>query len=194
MKTYLQLVAKFLIVSCVAVSACQSLEGPEGPQGPQGPAGPAGAAGTTGATGPKGADGTANAQQINYTSRSHDGLNDLLLALPQAINRDVVEKSMFYVYVKQSARGANNLEEPYWFSIPGETIKGNGYTHFVSPGGGQTLAGLFLRRTVNFQAGSEYFEAVRVVVVSANNVINGRKAAIDYSKYEEVRKAYGWAD
>ncbi|MGA0560658.1 hypothetical protein ACO2Q8_28595 [Larkinella sp. VNQ87] len=192
MKRYLRLVTTMLLMSWI--TACQSLEGPAGPQGPQGPAGATGQKGDKGDKGDKGADGTANAQQINYSARSHDGQNDLLLPLPQAINRDVVEKSMFYVYVKQSARNANNVEEPYWFSIPGETIRGNGYTHFIAPGGGQTLAGLFLRRTVNFQTGSEYFEAIRVVMVTANNVINGRRAAIDYSNYEEVRKAYGWVD
>lgn len=190
MKTYLHVVAKLLMVGCVAISACQSLEGPAGPAGPQGPAGANGAKGDKGDTGAKGADGTANAQQINYSGRSHEGMNDVLLALPQAINRDVVEKSAFYIYVKQSERTANNQEVPYWISIPGQTLRGNEYTYFVSPGGGQTLAGIFLRRTVNFVVGSEYFEAIRVVVVTADKVTNGRKAAIDYSNYEAVREAY----
>ncbi|RAK03284.1 collagen triple helix repeat protein [Larkinella arboricola] len=194
MKTYLRLVAKFLVIGCLAISACQSMEGPAGPQGPQGPQGPAGATGPKGDKGDpgaKGADGTANVQQVNYTGRSHEGLTDLLLPLPQAINRDVVEKSAFYVYVKQSVPKGNGAEDSYWFSIPGETLKGNAYTHFVFPGNNQTLAGLFLRRTVNYQSGNEYFEAIRVVIVTANAVSNGRRAAIDYSDYEAVRKAYG---
>lgn len=191
MKTYLRVVANVLVAGCVAISACQSMEGPEGPQGPAGPAGATGAKGDKGDTGAKGADGTANVQQINYTGRSHEGQADLLLPLPQAINRDVVEKSAFYVYVKQSVPKGNGEEDSYWFAIPGETLKGNAYVHFISPGNNQTLAGVFLRRTVTFQAGNEYFEAIRVVVVTANAVSNGRRAAIDYSNYEEVRKAYG---
>ncbi|GAB3259233.1 hypothetical protein GCM10027347_22670 [Larkinella harenae] len=190
MKMYLRVVSQLLVVGCMVFTACQSLEGPAGPQGPQGPAGTPGAKGDKGDTGAKGADGTANVQQINYSGRNHEGMADLLLALPQAINRDVVEKSAFYIYVKQSAKNANNQDEPYWFAIPGQTLKGNEYSYFISPGGGQTLAGVFLRRTVNFQAGSEYFESIRVVVVTADKVSNGRKAAIDYTNYEEVRKVY----
>ncbi|RRA97749.1 hypothetical protein [Larkinella rosea] len=191
MKTFLRTVVAIFMMSCVVFSSCQSLEGPEGPQGPQGPAGANGAKGDKGDKGDKGADGTANAQQINYSARNHEGLTDLLLPLPQAINRDIVEKSVFYVYVKQSVQKANGEEDSYWFSIPGETIKGNAYTHFVSPGNGQTLAGVFLRRTVNFQTGNEYFEAIRVVVVTADKVSNGRLAAVDFSNYEAVRMAYG---
>ncbi|GAB3929677.1 collagen-like protein [Larkinella terrae] len=190
MKTYFRVMTKLLMMGCIAISACQGLEGPEGPQGPQGVQGAQGPKGDTGATGAKGADGSSNVQQINYSARSHDGSNDLLLALPQAINRDVVDKSMFYVYVKQSVPRPNNLEDSYWFSIPGETLKGNTYSHFVFPGNGQTLAAVFLRRTSDFQSGSEYFEAIRVVVITADKQSNGRKAAIDYTNYEEVRKAY----
>ncbi|MFC5412683.1 hypothetical protein ACFPMF_25380 [Larkinella bovis] len=190
MKTYLRTVVTIWVMSCVVFSSCQSLEGPEGPQGPQGPAGATGAKGDKGDKGDKGADGTANVQQINFTARSHEGMTDLLLPLPQAITRDIVEKSAFYVYVKQSVPKANNEEDNFWFSIPGQTLKGNEYTFFVYPGNSQTLAGVFLRRTVNFQVGNEYFEAIRIVVVTADKISNGRKAAIDYSKYEEVRKAY----
>jgi hypothetical protein len=191
MKTYLRVVTKFLMIGCVAISACQGLEGPEGPQGPPGVAGAAGAKGDKGDTGAKGADGSSNVQQINYSARNHEGLTDLLLPLPQAINRDIVDRSAFYVYVKQSVPKANNEEDSFWFSIPGETIKGNTYTHFVFPGNGQTLAGVFIRRTADFQSGSEHFEAVRVIIVTADKQISGRKEAIDYSNYEEVRKAYG---
>lgn len=194
MKNYFREMTKLLMMGCVAISACQGLEGPEGPQGPQGVPGVAGAKGDTGATGAKGADGSSNVQQINYSARSHEGLKDLLLPLPQAINRDIVDKSVFYVYVKQSVPKGNGEDDSYWFSIPGETLKGNAYTHFVSPGNGQTLAGVFLRRTVNFQTGNEYFEAIRVVVVTADKVSNGRLAAVDFSNYEEVRKAYGLAE
>lgn len=194
MKKVLRVMTKFLMMGCVAISACQGLEGPEGPQGPQGVAGATGPKGDKGDTGAKGADGSSNVQQINYTARNHEGMTDLLLPLPQAINRDIVDRSVFYVYVKQSVPKANNEEDSFWFSIPGETIKGNAYTHFVFPGNSQTLAAVFLRRTSDFQTGNEHFEAIRVVIVTADKQSNGRKAAIDYTNYEEVRKAYDFPE
>ena len=183
--------------------ACKSPEGPTGPQGPkgdaglqgpkgdtglQGPAGPAGVQGPTGPAGPQGVAGNANVTQINYTTRTHTGASDLFIAMPASITATTMEQSLVYVYVKQSSASSG---QSYWFSVPGETVTGNEYSFYIAAGG-NTSPGLFLRRVVTYLPGAETFDAVRVLLVQANNSINGRAATpnVDMRNYEAVRQYY----
>lgn len=181
----------YALVTCMSFALLLSCKGPEGPQGPAGSAGATGATGASGATGPQGPAGNANVQQISYTTKTHAGTADLFVSFPASVSADVAEKSLLYVYVKQSGKNASGQTTAYWFSVPGETVTGNEYS-FYTAAGGATTPGIFLRRVVNYLAGPETFDAVRVLIVQANSTINGRLAAqpVDFKDYEAVRRFY----
>jgi len=197
--------ALFLVV---AFAACRGPEGPQGTVGPQGPVGPTGttgATGSTGATGQSGApssttvvtlvQGTANVLQITYPARTHNGTNDLALSFPasSSLTFDQIEKSLFYVYVKITTTTADNFKLAYWYPVPGQTPVANFYSYYIFPGNSGLSAGLFIRRTTNFRLGPEDFDAVRVVVVPASLLINGR-LAVNFQDYESVRQAFRLVD
>jgi len=173
----------------IAVVLMTLLNACKGPQGTQGPIGPQGAQGAQGEKGAKGDTGDVGVQQITYTDKRNDLPNDLLLLLPNTLTTGVVEKSLFYVYVKQT-QTTNGVSNSYWFPIPGEILNGNRYTFYVHPGDANTQAGLFLRRTVNFQDGGDTFESIRVLIIPASTQINGRRASVNFNNYEEVRLAF----
>lgn len=190
----MQTFSLFALSFVLLTVACKGPQGDPGPAGPQGATGAAGPAGATGPAGPKGDPGTANVQQINFTAKTHDGSKDLFFAFPAALTTDVVNRSLFYVYVQQSVKASDGKTYAYWFAVPGETSTGNEYSYYVFAGDAQTSAGLFLRRVVNYLAGAEAFTAVRVLAVPAGSVTNGRLAAVDFRNYEEVRRVLGLAD
>ncbi len=197
----------------LALSSCKGPEGPQGPVGPQGPAGPTGATGATGPSGQTGQTGTpgtpgtttvvtvtvvqgaTNVIQITYPARAHDGAKDLALSFPasSSLSFDQIEKSLFYVYVKQITTTPDNFKLPYWYAVPGQTPNGNFYSYYIFPGNSGVSAGLFIRRTTNFRLGPEDFDAVRVVVVPASLLIGGR-LAVDFTNYDSVRQAFGLRD
>jgi hypothetical protein len=180
----------------LALSSCR---GPQGPTGPQGPAGTPGQNGTTGQSGTPGSttvvsvvQGTANVLQINYPARIHEGDKDMALSFPasSSLTFDQIEKSLFYVYVKITSTTPDNFKLAYWYPVPGQTPAANFYSYYIFPGNSGVSAGLFIRRTTNFRLGPENFDAVRVVVVPASLLINGR-LAVDFNNYESVRQAFG---
>jgi hypothetical protein len=200
------------LMGLLCMVGCKGPEGPVGPQGatgaagkdggtgavgPQGATGAAGKDGGTGAVGPQGAtgaagkDGNANVLQISYDSKTHNGNTDLFLAFPTTISTEVVDKSLFYVYLKKKVKSSDDKEYDYWFPVPGETNTGNEYSYYVFAGNATLSAGLYLKRVVNYFNGDETFNAIRVVVIPANNSVSGgRKANIDFRNYEQVRKTF----
>ncbi len=178
------------LISAVFVLFVCSCKGPQGDPGPngatgtQGPAGPAGPAGTVGAP------GNANVQQISFAARTHTGAADLFMALPAALTTETLDKSLLYVYVKQTVKAGDGKDYAYWFGVPGETSTGNEYSYYLFSGNATTGAGLYLRRVVNYKAGAEAFEAVRVLVIPASSTTNGRMAALNFNDYEAARKAF----
>jgi hypothetical protein len=178
---YLFLIPLFFLFSC---------EGPEGPEGPQGAAGAQGAQGVAGVAGPP---GTANVMQITYTTKVHSGVSDLLLGFPAsaALTTAIIEKSLFYVYVKQSGVNSAGQSNAYWFPIPGETVTGNEYSYYVFSGTSTTNPGLFLRRLVNYRSGAETFDSIRLLIIPAEKLTNARlNSEINMADYEEVRKHF----
>ncbi len=186
-------------------SACRGPEGPQGPAGPAGPTGPSGTPGTPGSTGAPGqsatavsttvvtvTQGTSNVLQISYPARTHDGTKDMALSFPasSSLTFEQIEKSLFYVYLKQTVNTPDGFKLPYWYAVPGQTPGGNFYSYYIFPGNSGLSAGLFVRRTTNFRLGPEDFDAVRVVVVPASILIGGR-LAVDFRDYESMRKAFG---
>ena len=166
----------------------------KGPAGPIGPTGPTGAQGTTGPQGPAGQNGNANVQQINFTAKTHTGTTDLFLAFPSTITFEIAEKSLFYAYVKQTTKGTDGKDYSYWFSIPGETITGNEYSFYTFSGSTSNTGGIFLRRVVNYIPGNESFEGIRILIIPANTVTNGRVSTVNFKNYQEVRTVFQLAD
>lgn len=160
-----------------------------GCKGSEGPAGPAGAKGDAGVAGTQGPAGNANVRQIIFGAKTHTG-NDLFLAFPSTFTADVIDKSLIYVYVKQSGTSSSGQSTAYWFSVPGETVTGNEYS-FYAAASSTAAPGIFLRRVINYVAGNETFDAVRVLVVEASSTVTGRVAQeVDFSDYESVKKYY----
>ena len=115
----------FFIISC---------KGPEGPTGPQGTTGQTGVAGTAGVTGPQGVSGVAGAQgapgnaNVVYTTwkpvdlsssgfRSDDNMllflgNDNSTSYP-LFTKEVIDKSLIYVYFKTNQLRYNNTTSDY---------------------------------------------------------------------------------
>lgn len=207
----MRLSLSFLSAVFLFILTFASCSGPQGPVGPQGPAGPQGAPGTPGTPGQAGTpgqsgtpssttvvtvvQGTANVLQITYPARPHDGTKDLALSFPasSSLTFDQIEKSLFYVYVKQTTVTPDNFRLAYWYTVPGQTSSGNFYSYYIFPGNSGLSAGLFIRRTTNFRLGADDFDAIRVVVVPASLLVGGR-LAVDFRNYESVRQAFGLRD
>lgn len=177
-----------LLTITVFLIACK---GEQGDIGPAGPTGATGSAGPAGSNGINGKDGNANVTPLNFGSKTHSN-TDLLLSLPATITTSEIDKSFFYVYVKQTLKTTNGGTSAFWFSVPGEIGNGNEYAFYVSTGASNN--GIYLRRVVNFASGNDTFDAVRVVIIPANNIINGRFNSLDFTNYVQVKKAFGLAD
>lgn len=167
----------FFILLALFISACK---------GPEGPAGPKGDPGAAGANGEDGDDGNANVLQINYSGKIQTGTTDLFLPLPASLSTESIEKSLFYVFVKQTVTSEDQKDYSYWFPIPGETVTGNEYSFYVFPGSSANFSGLFIRRVVNYVPGEEHFDAVSVFAIPAGSTINARLRTEEYLSYESV--------
>ncbi|MBD2755373.1 collagen-like triple helix repeat-containing protein [Spirosoma validum] len=161
--------------------ACKSGEsgesGEPGPQGQAGPAGPTGATGPAGPQGPAGQNGNANVIQISYGAKSWANTVDASVELNlTGVNADFVSKSAYFTYVTTGT---------LWYSIPGGVSSYGEFRTYISPAATSTL---FIKRLTTGTVLSA--TAVRVVLIPANDLRNGRKAAVDYTNYEEVKQYY----
>lgn len=159
-------------------NACTPKSGEVGPKGDKGDPGAQGVAGPAGPQGPAGQNGNANVIQVTYGSRTHTG-SQMAFRLPSSITAAMLNSSVFFTYVKQND----------WYALPGETQFGaRSYRVYAS----STTADILINRTTG--AGNDVFDSIRFLIIPATNLINGRKAAIDYSNYEEVKKYYNLPD
>lgn len=176
--TLLSLSLMLLSNACTPTSGEVGPKGDKGDPGAQGVAGPAGPQGAAGPQGPAGQNGNANVIQVTYGSRTHTG-SQMTFRLPSSITSAMLNSSVFFTYVKQVD----------WYALPGETQFGaRSYRVYAS----NTTADIFINRTAG--AGNDVFDSIRFLIIPATNLINGRKAAIDYSNYEEVKKYYNLPD
>lgn len=145
--------------------------------GPQGEPGPAGTNGTNGR------DGNANVIQFTFGSRVFNPLtnNEVAYTLT-GITADIIGKSALLLYL-QNGSG-------YWYPIPGVFDGSYEYRTIIRPSANSVVA---VRRTDNTTI-SQTFNATRIIIIQASDIRNGRKANIDYSSYEEVKKAYNLPD
>ncbi|MBN8823765.1 MAG: collagen-like protein [Spirosoma sp.] len=168
MKTMQILSMTLLMAVCILQTACK------GPQGEVGPAGP------TGASGAAGPAGNANVLQINYAGRAVTG--SFTLNLP-GVNADRANNSLVFCYIF----GTNSN----WYQLPGFTNGGAyEYRTYLIPAATSILG---ISRVTN-STGTDTFVSIRVLVIQASSVVNGRKAAVDYSDYNAVKAYYNLPD
>jgi hypothetical protein len=187
MKTITRIFAMLAVMSAVIfMDACKAEKGEVGPIGPIGLTGAVGATGATGAagvgipgaTGATGATGNANVIQISYGSKTNSGgVTSYILT---GVSAAQAAGAAILCYVDPS----NGL----WYSMPGFSSGGiNQYRTYLD---GNTLQ---LSR-VNSSSAAEIFVRTRILVIPANDLRTGRKAAVDYNDYEAVKKYYNLKD
>ena len=172
----------------IGATGAIGVTGTTGATGTAGATGVKGDKGDTGATGATGATGNANVIQVSYGSKTYTS-GFLQYILPAAITKDIVEKSIVSAYVQTSAGGS-----ALWYNIPGATT-GATYTYRLYSETFTTgLNNMFIGR-VNFTTtGNDIFTTTRILFIPASTLLNGRKAAVDLSDYEAVKKYYNLKD
>lgn len=159
----------------------QGTQGPAGAQGPAGPAGSAGAAGGPGAQGPAGQNGNANVIQITYGAKSWaNSIGATVILNLTGVNTDLANKSAYFTYIKNGS---------IWYSVPGEISTFGEFRTYMTPAATSTV---HVKR-VSMGAVVDA-EGVRVVLVPANDLRNGRQATINYANYSEVKAYYNLPD
>lgn len=174
---------RFLSLALISASMVFLLTACPGSQGEPGPAGPQGPKGDTGAQGPVGQNGNANVIQFTYGSRVFNPVANIEVTYTlTGITADMIGKSVLLLYL-QNALG-------YWYPIPGVFDGSYEYRTIIRPSANSVVA---IRRTDNTTV-SQTFNATRIIIIPASDLRNGRKAAIDYSNYEEVKAYYNLPD
>lgn len=154
------------------LTACSSATGEVGPKGDTGAQGPAG---------PAGQNGNANVIQISYGTRTWVNTVGTSVTLSlTGVNASVASNSAYFTYIQ-----VDNL----WYAVPGEISSYGEFRTYLNP---QATSTVVIRRVTTGIALNA--TAVRVILIPASDLRNGRKAAIDYSNYEEVKKAYNLPD
>lgn len=164
--------------------------GPQGPAGAQGPAGPAGSAGTAGAAGsaggpgtqgPAGQNGNANVIQVTYGAKSWaNTIGATVILSLTGVNADLANKSAYFTYVRNGV---------LWYSVPGEISSFGEFRTYISPAATSTVQ---IKRVSTGAVLAA--EGVRILLVPANDLRNGRQAAINYANYNEVKAYYNLPD
>ncbi len=183
---FLRKTATFVVIAALALaSACK------GPQGDVGPAGTPGEQGPQGSAGPQGQPGNADVRQLSFGSKTIPAGNSVALDLPlPGVDRTLLEKSAVLVYGRYSTLSGGTI----WYQIPGYV--GGLYTKI-------TLNVRFIQGTPmvleifpdNFQNATAFtLDAIRVLIIPATTLNNGRQAAIDFDDYAAVKKAYNLPD
>jgi hypothetical protein len=166
-------------------AACKP--GDPGPKGDPGATGAAGSTGATGATGPAGPTGPVGATgNANVTQYKFAAAKTFTAEYTIPIGSADLDKSMILVYFQTTSGSGNIYQSPVEF---GNSSYGRVY-HSMTPSAGSTLISLYrFANTTAYNA-----QNVRIVVVPSSNLVNGRKAAIDYANYQEVKTYYNLPD
>jgi hypothetical protein len=206
MKTITRLLGLASIVAMfIFLDACKAEKGDVGPIGPIGPIGATGAIGASGATGATGATGTAGATGAKG-DKGDKGDTGATGATGATGNANVIQISygsktntggattytLTGVTAAQAAGAAIlcyvDPNNGLWYFMPGFSSGGtNQYRTFLE---GNILS---LSR-VNASSTLETFIRTRILVIPANDLRNGRRAAVDYTDYEAVKKYYNLRD
>ena len=185
-------VAATLLTSSLLFIQCK---GSQGEPGPQGATGATGERGATGNTGPKGETGTANVIYSNWIGANWNSLDNptkkVMTIESTRINQNSLDRDLIMVYCKQwgtsevyalptNGRWGNVL---YSFSLI--VFNFSGFLIEVKSTDGHILNDL----ETSAIRGNRF----RYVIIPGS-IPAGRKAAIDYSNYEAVKKAFNIPD
>jgi len=172
-------IAACLFVFSFCFQQCQPKAGDPGPKGDTGATGPAGPAGPTGATGPQGPIGTADVQYSPWISTSFSGSGTLYTGTITAapITQAVLDKADIRVYWSE---GGRILSLPY-----SETFGSTTYTVH------QRIYIGRIELRASYALSSQQF---RYVIIPGAVAVGGRLAAIDYTDYKAVKKAFNIPD
>ncbi|GAB3991415.1 hypothetical protein GCM10028807_21410 [Spirosoma daeguense] len=119
--------------------------------------------------------------QITYGAKSWANTVGATVTLAlTGVNAEVAEKSAYLTYIKTTS---------LWYAVPGEIDFYGEFRTYMTPASTSTVT--VKRVSVGTALNAT---AVRVVVIPANDLRNGRKAAVDYSNYEEVKAFYNLPD
>lgn len=189
MKTTIKFITTTFLAGFVLLTACKGPQGDVGPQGEKGstgatgatgPAGPQGATGATGATG--GSGGTTTLSGVFYSdwlSVQFSGFSEFeaVITAPK-ITREILDKGTVVTYAKSNISG-NVLPLPF-AALDGATRTTVTYN----------LGVVNLRAT--FNASSQTYRYV--IFPPGTSIGNGKKANVDLSDYEAVKKYYNLPD
>lgn len=189
-----------IILTTLLVGISLSFTSCEGPAGAAGAVGPAGPQGATGATGPAGATGqTGNANVMQYTFAAKTWANTV--GVQQAfqfatVSGQTLASSAVITYV-----GIANPNGPdsNWFLVPGKVKTGSTdfgeYNVWLNTAPIATLgAGGVLIRRESLGTSGALTAPVRIILIPANDLRNGRKAPVDFSDYNAVKAYYNLKD
>ncbi|MFD2243764.1 collagen-like protein [Flectobacillus roseus] len=165
----------------------------KGPAGDVGPAGVAGPVGPAGPSGPAGQTGNANVIQISYTAKTWATAKGSAqqFVFPSNVTTAIMNSSAVLVYMTDGT--PNNATAYGWYAIPG-IVPSNGVEHefYLQTTFAGNTAGINIYRKV--ASTSTLSASTRIVIIPANDVRSGRKAAIDFSDYNAVKAYYNLED
>ncbi len=179
MNTIKRIFGMLVVVSAVIfMDACKAEKGEIGPIGPTGAKGDKGDPGAAGATGATGATGTANVIYSPWTSVSFTGsaANYTGSLAAAKLTQEILDKGDIRVYWSESGRV---------LSIPYSQVVGS------TP---YTVHARYFVGRIDFIANYALSAQMFRYVLIPGGVPTGRKAAVDYNNYEEVKKYYNLPD
>jgi hypothetical protein len=168
-----------VVTALIFMDACKAEKGDVGPIGPAGPTGATGATGASGATGATGATGTANVSYSDWVNVTFTGSGTSYIANVAApkLTQDILDKGDVHIYWKI---GTSIYYIPY-----AQVIGTTTYTIFQI----LTVGNIKLTSSYAIASGT----AIRYVIIPGG-IAGGRKANVNYSDYEEVKKYYNLPD
>jgi hypothetical protein len=145
--------------------------------------GPKGDPGVNGTNGTNGVNGNANVTQISFGSKAIPPSGILTLTLP-GITKSIADKSLILTYGLRAGAG--------WFSLTGYWINNALTKTYISRIFSQDPASAVHFEQLTGPATSETFDDIRVLVIPANVLVNGRSAKppYDITDYESVRQYF----
>jgi hypothetical protein len=204
MKTITRIFGMLLMaVAIIFMDACKGEKGDVGPSGTAGVAGVAGPQGNVGVAGPQ---GTANViygtwqdmNNVNFWYRLSSLANAGIAYsgrgwgcdIPAPITQDILDKGQVFVY----AKFAPSFADTRVYLLP-NTFWGNWYTQVnILPNKIYIQTIYDQAQTVPTTYSPSSFLCIFRYIIIPGGVAGGRKANVDYSDYEAVKKAYNIPD
>lgn len=186
----------FLSVFLSLSVVCSSLlftncEGPAGAVGPTGPAGVAGPAGPAGAAGQN-----ANVIQFTYAARTWANTVGNQQAFDFTnVTGQTLASSAAIVYIGLTNP---NFPDVNWFLVPGKVKAGSTdfgeYNTWINVDQSKATGNVIAIRRESLGTSGALTAPVRIILIPANDLRNGRKGVVDFSDYNAVKAHYNLKD